>query len=263
MHELYCLGHLAEFAVAYHALTTSQVLIDVVRRYVELLHKTIIPKGGYGGHEELELALMRVYDVTKDDLFLDTVSYLVRERGKQDAKGLTYYDHESIARGQDPFSVFNSSAGFRKARDYAYMQAGQALVDQQEIDGHCVRAVYFLTGALHYALTKPNESQDILDAVFRLFDDVTLRKMYVTGGMGSVTQNEGFGPVYHLPDLQQGGGCYSETCASFGLIVLCQRLLHRQLHARYADIMERAMMNCVLGALGMEGWFSQFVSRQI
>lgn len=81
MHELYCLCHLAEFAVAYHQLTASHELIDVVRRFVVLLHNTIIPKGGYPGHQELELALIRLYETTQDHLFLDTAGYFIRERG--------------------------------------------------------------------------------------------------------------------------------------------------------------------------------------
>lgn len=253
MHELYCLGHLAELATAYHSLTGSSDLINVCRRYVELLHRTVIPQGGYDGHEELELALLRLFEVTNDDLYLKTCAYFVRERGKRDENSLTSYDHELSARGIDSETDFRRRGNFRWPRDYAYMQAHCPLIEQEEIDGHCVRAVYFLTGALHYGLLTKESSQDILQSVDRLFDDIVNRKMYLTGGIGSVARNEGFGPAYNLPDLQEGGGCYSETCASFGLIMLCERYLRSTLNARYGDIMEKALLNCVLGALSTDG----------
>ena len=252
-HELYSLGHLAEFAVAYFILTASSDLIDVCRRFIELLHKTVIRKGGYDGHQELELALIRLYEVTNEPLFLDTAEYLIRERGKNDADGRIFFDHECVARGVDPDTDFRAKGNFRFPRDYAYMQAHLPLTEHQEIDGHCVRAVYYLTGALHYGLLTPDKSQDILQATHRLFDEMVKTKMYITGGIGSVRRNEGFGPRYYLPDLQEAGACYSETCASFGTIVLCERLLREHLRAKYGDILETCLMNCVLGAVGMDG----------
>ena len=255
MHELYCLGHLAEFAVAYFDLTGSKDLVQVVRGMVELVRQVVLPKGGYPGHEELELALMRVYEVSHDEIFLETAEYFIRERGKQDEDGRTYYDRESFARGADPYDFLGPEVrpAFRYPRDYAYMQAHVPLVDQTTIEGHCVRAMYYLTGAQHYALTKPSETEDIQNAVLRLFNNTVNQKMYITGGIGSVARSEGFGPDYYLPDQQAGGCCYSETCASFGLIMLCERLLRGELKGLYGDVMERALLNCVLGAVSMQG----------
>ena len=255
MHELYCLGHLAEFAVAYFDLTGSKDLVQVVRGMVELVRQVVLPKGGYPGHEELELALMRVYEVSHDEIFLETAEYFIRERGKQDEDGRSYYDRESFARGADPYDFLGPEVrpAFRYPRDYAYMQAHVPLVDQTTIEGHCVRAMYYLTGAQHYALTKPSETEDIQNAVLRLFNNTVNQKMYITGGIGSVARSEGFGPDYYLPDQQAGGCCYSETCASFGLIMLCERLLRGELKGLYGDVMERALLNCVLGAVSMQG----------
>lgn len=255
MHELYCVGHLAEFAVAYHALTGSLNLIDVVRRFVRLLHRTVIPKGGYPGHEELELALLRVYEITKDRLFLDTAGFFVRERGKKDEDGHNYYDRETAKRGLDPRKDLGRG-NFEKPRDYSYAQAHLPITEQSEILGHSVRAVYFLTGALHYALLTPDESVDIRQATIRLFENMVSKKMYITGGLGSVARYEGFGPEYWLPDSREAGGCYSETCATVGLIVLCERLLRESLEGRYGDIMERALFNCFFGALGADGTYT-------
>jgi DUF1680 family protein len=255
MHELYCLGHLTEFAAAYYALTGSKDLIQVVRRMVELVREVVLPKGGYPGHPELELGLIRLYEITQDQIFLDTAGFFVRERGKKDENGQLYFDREAIARGGDPYDSLGGEVrpSFRYPRDYAYMQAHLPIVDQMSIEGHCVRAMYYVTGAAHYALMKPSETKDIQEAVQRLFNNTVNQKMYITGGIGSVARSEGFGPDYHLPDLQAGGCCYSETCASFALIMLCERLLRQSLRGVYGDVMERALLNCVLGAVGMEG----------
>lgn len=253
LHELYTIGHLAEFAVAYYELSGSKDLIDVIKRFVELMQKTIVPKGAYDGHQELELALLRLYEVTHDQLFLDTAGYLLRERGKYDNEGRNYFDHECLARGVDPAKDWREKANFRFPRDYAYMQAHLPLTEIKEADGHCVREVYWLTGALHYALLTPDKSQDILQTVHRIFDDMVKTKMYLTGGLGAVTRNEGFGPAYYLPDKRDAGACYSETCASFGMVVLCERMLRANLWSRYGDLMETNLMNCVLGAVGSDG----------
>ena len=255
MHELYCIGHLAEFAVAYHALTGSSDLIDVVRRFVLLLHKTIIPKGGYPGHEEMELALIRVFEVTGDTLFLDTAGFFVRERGQKDGEDRTFYDRETIARGQDPNINYGVPWSGASARDYSHLQAHAPITEQKEVAGHSVRAVYFLTGALHHALLKPSESGDIRQALSTLFSNMVNKKMYITGGLGSVASQEAFGPDYWLPDSREARGCYSETCASFGLVMLCERFLREGLKGQYADIMERALFNCFLGSLGADGMF--------
>ena len=252
-HELYTIGHLAEFAAGYYYLTGSHDLIDVVRRFVQLMHKTIIPKGAYDGHQELELALMRLYEITGDSLLLDTAGYLIQERGKSDSEGRIYFDHECIARGVDPVKDFRDKANFRFPRDYAYMQAHLPITEQKEIDGHCVRAIYWLTGALRYGLQTPDKSKDIVDKVHELFDGMVKTKMYLTGGLGAVARNEGFGPAYYLPDLRDAGGCYSETCASFAMVMICQQFLRAKLEARYGDLMEMNLMNCILGAVGMEG----------
>ena len=254
MHELYCLGHLAEFAAAYHSLTGSDDLIEVVRRMVELVRKVVLPKGGYPGHQELELGLVRLYEITRDDIFLDTAGFFIRERGKHDENDQTYYDREAFARGADPYNFLGSEnkSSFRHPRDYAYMQAHIPLVTQKSIEGHCVRAMYYLIGAQHYSLMAP-DTKDIQGAVQHLFNNTVNQKMYITGGIGSVARSEGFGPDYFLPDLQAGGCCYSETCASFGLIILCEKLLRENLHRVYGDVMERALLNCVLGAVSMQG----------
>ncbi|KXL44361.1 glycoside hydrolase family 127 protein [Acidomyces richmondensis BFW] len=253
-HELYCFGHLAEFAAAYFGLTGSQDLIDAVRRMLDLVRSVIFPKGGYPGHEELELALMRLYDITKEQSLLEAAGYLVRERGSKDKNGDSYFDREARARGEDPLDFFgnDSRATLGIPGGYAYMQAHAPLLEQCSIEGHCVRAMYFLTGAAHYALNDPACSHGVHDAVQLLFDNTVRQKMYITGGIGSIREFEGFGPNYRLPDLQIDG-CYSESCASIGLIMLCERLLRHSLKGVYGDVIERAFFNCILGAISANG----------
>jgi len=256
MHELYCLGHLAELAAAYFALTGLQDLVDVVRRMLDLVRSVVFTKGGYPGHEELELALMRLYDITKDESFREAAGYLVRERGSKDENGDSYFDREARARGEDPLEFFGNNTRATRGipSGYAYMQAHAPLLEQSSIEGHCVRAMYYLTGAAHYALEDPIGSQGIHGAVQHLFNNTVHQKMYITGGVGSIREFEGFGPNYRLPDLQIDG-CYSESCASIGLIMLCERLLRHSLKGVYGDVMERAFFNCVLGAIGANGKF--------
>jgi DUF1680 family protein len=163
MHELYCLGHLAEAAAAYHSLTGSNDLITVVRRMVDLVRQVVVPKGGYPGHQELEIGLLRLYDITDDSVFFDTAEYFIRERGTRDAKDEIFFDREAFARGADPYEHLGTEykAWFSKPRDYAYMQAHTPLVKQSTIEGHSVRAMYYLTAAQHYTLVGESETNDI------------------------------------------------------------------------------------------------------
>lgn len=221
---------------------------------LDLVRSVIFPKGGYPGHEELELALMRLYDITKEQSLLEAAGYLVRERGSKDKNGDSYFDREARARGEDPLDFFgnDSRATLGIPGGYAYMQAHAPLLEQCSIEGHCVRAMYFLTGAAHYALNDPACSHGVHDAVQLLFDNTVRQKMYITGGIGSIREFEGFGPNYRLPDLQIDG-CYSESCASIGLIMLCERLLRHSLKGVYGDVIERAFFNCILGAISANG----------
>ncbi len=222
---------------------------------VELVREIVLPKGGYGGHPEIEIGLMRLYHITHDAIFLDTASFFIQERGRIDDNDQLYFDREAIARGGDPYDKRGSEMkpGFKKPRDYSCMQAHGPLTEQDTIEGHCVCAMYFLTGAADYTSTVPSKHQDIQFKVEQLFWNTVNQKMYITGGIGSVARNEGFGPDYWLPDLQAGGCCFSETCASFGLIMFCERLLRGSLRGIYGDTMERALMNCMLGAVGTDG----------
>lgn len=109
------------------------------------------------------------------------------------------------------------------------MQAHRPISEQHSIEGHSVRAVYLLTAVADLVHTnKASPSQEVTglrDAMYRLWDNMVLRKMYVTGGIGAVKQWEGFGSDYFLPQGTDEGGCYAETCASIGVMMLAERIL--------------------------------------
>lgn len=257
MHEMYCLGHLMEACVAYETLTKSGRLLEPVMKVVEHIDSMFGPepgkKRGYPGHEEIEIGLLRLYELEHHHLTLKLAQYFITERGAKDEKGETYYDHEARDRGGDPddYMSFNMRPVYRHPRDYAYHQADERLVDTVELRGHAVRAMYYLTAATD--LVRLTNDQSITPVLQRLWRDLIDTKLYVTGGLGAIRQWEGFGPAYFLEDTEEGGTCYAETCATFGLLFWCQRMLQLELRAEYADILEIGLYNGFLGAMDAAG----------
>ncbi|KAF4449886.1 DUF1680 domain protein [Fusarium austroafricanum] len=258
-HELYCLGHLLEATVAYETLTGNGRLLDVavkVCRHLDSVFGTEAgKKRGYPGHQEIELGLTRLYELTRDSLPLKLAAYFINERGQRDENDETFFDKEAFSRGADPYAHMGTEhkAWFRDVRDYAYQQADEPLVDATENKGHSVRAMYFYTAAadLVRMSSDVDNAHKLKTALVRLWRDMVDKRMYVTGSLGSVRQWEGFDPAYVLPDLEQEG-CYAETCATFALINWCVRMLRLELDSEYADVMEIALYNGFLGAVNQE-----------
>ena len=217
---------------------------------------------GYPGHPEIELALLRFYELTGSEMARKLVRYFVGERGSRDEEGETYYDKEARARGGDPYDHMGSEMKgyYREPRDYGYQQAACRVVEAKEVEGHAVRAMYLYAGVTD--LVRLDEGEDkaggekegMKEALLRLWRDMVDKKMYVTGGIGGVGQWEGFGEAYQLPDLESEG-CYCETCATFGMIGWCQRLLRLEggLKGEYGDVMELGLYNAFLGSLSADG----------
>lgn len=253
MHEMYCLGHLIEACVAYEALTHSGRLLDPVMKVVRHVDSLFGPekgkKRGYPGHQEIEIGLLRLYELTGEPILLKLAKYFSLERGRKDENGEIFYDHEARARGVDPYTDTRSC--YEHPRDYAYQQAHEPLLNQSEIKGHAVRAMYFTTAATDYV--RFTGDQQVQTAVDRLSRDTIDTKLYVTGGLGAIRQWEGFGPQYFLADTEEGNGCYAETCASFALVIWCSRLLRLSLKSEYADVMEVTLYNGFLGAVSLDG----------
>ncbi|KAM0285171.1 hypothetical protein ACHAQH_001600 [Verticillium albo-atrum] len=239
MHELYCIGHLIEACVAYETLTSSGRLLEPVHKVVHHINAVFGAeegkKRGYPGHEEIELALLRLYEMTREPILLKMATYFLLERGGRDERGETYFDKEAWARGNDPGDWDSSEMRpvCRRPRDYGYHQADVPLVEAKEVKGHAVRAVYFLTAAAD--LVRLTGHEGVEKAVHRLWRDVVDKKMYVTGVLGS------------------GGSFYAETCATFELLVWCQRMLRLRLAGEYADVLERGLYNGFLGGVGLDG----------
>ncbi len=238
-HELYCAGHLIEAGVAHFQATGKRALLDVVSRYADLLDATFGraegQKRGYPGHEELELALVKLYRATGEKRYLDLSKYFVDERGQQPH----YYDLEARARGDDPAAYW--------ARTYAYLQAHVPVREQAEAVGHSVRSMYLYSAMTDLARETGDES--LLRACERLWEHLTGRRMYLTGGIGSSGHNEGFTSDYDLPDLS----AYAETCAAIGLVFWAHRMLNLTGESKYADVLERALYNGVASGVALNG----------
>ncbi len=238
-HELYCAGHLIEAAIAHYQATGKRSLLDVLCRYADYI-ATVFGRGegqkrGYPGHEEIELALVKLYHVTQEEKYLLLAQYFIDERGQQPY----YYDQEALARGEDPATFFQKT--------YSYMQADRPVRELSEVAGHAVRAMYLYSGMADMA----GETGDIelMSACNRLWDDLNQHKLYLTGGLGPSRHNEGFTFNYDLPNET----AYAETCAAVGLIFWAQRMLQFRCDGRYADVMEKALYNGALAGVSLDG----------
>ena len=238
-HEMYCAGHLLEGAIAYRQATGKDKFLRIVRRYVEHIMETVGPEPGklrgYPGHEELELALIRLYHLDGDRRFLDYAAYLLNERGQSPK----YFEREARARGEEENP--------RASRDPEYNQSHKPVREQEKVVGHAVRAMYLYCAMADVALeTGDGELRRALD---RLWDDLTLKRLYVTGGLGPSGDNEGFTKDYDLPNRS----AYAETCAAIGLAFWAARMLRFGPNGRYADLMELAVYNGALSGLSLDG----------
>jgi DUF1680 family protein len=238
-HELYNAGHLLEGAIAYFQATGNRRLLGILLKYVDHIAATFGPgenqKHGYCGHQEIELALIKLYGVTKDRGHLDLAAYFINERGKLPH----YFDIEAIARGEDPKDFW--------AKTYEYNQSHKPVREQRKVVGHAVRAMYMYTAMADLAAELGDDS--LKRTLEVLWHDVTSRQMYVTAGLGPSKHNEGFTEYYDLPN----DTAYAETCASVALIFWAKRMLNLDLNGRYADVLEQALYNGALSGLSRDG----------
>lgn len=261
MHEMYNAGHLLEAAIAHHDHYQNTDFLDVMTKYVHLMHANFGPgptqRKAYPGHPELELALLRLYKTTGDFKAYSLAKFFLTERGNPKGQhGKHYYDFEMELRGEEAHKRPNS---YPMSRDYWYCQAHKPILEQETVEGHAVRSMYLLTAVADLVALHKDGSQILTDAdawlaaLHRLWNNMVSRKMYVTGSIGAVAQWEGFGIDYFLPQAPDEGGCYAETCASIGVMMLAERLLSFELNARYADIMELCLYNTILGSMSLNG----------
>lgn len=223
-HEAYCAGHLIEAAVAYFNTTGKRKLLDVAIRFANHIDETfrLKNKPWVPGHQEIELALVKLYYTTGDKRYLELSDWLLQQRG---------HGHFVSAGRNDP----------------DYNQDRYPVKVQGQITGHAVRAMYLYTGAADVAAAK-NDS-GYMKAMKTIWEDVVYRNMYITGGIGSSGRNEGFSVDYDLPNEQ----AYCETCASVGMVFWNKRMNLLTGESKYVDVLERSLYNGALDGLSLKG----------
>lgn len=228
-HELYCAGHLMEAACAYYEATGRDRFLGLMEKYADCIARIFVEEKSSAfetpGHEEIELALIRMYRTTGKVKFLDLAAHFINRRGLPENKEAQLFDE-----GQ-------------------YTQSHLPVREQREAYGHAVRAMYLYAGMADLALETGDEA--LLEVCRSLFRDVTTRKMYVTGGIGSTRIGEAFTIAYDLPNA----GAYTETCASIGMTYFAQRMIAADPAnaAKYADVIELEMYNGALSGLSLDG----------
>ncbi|CAA9449632.1 MAG: GH127 / GH146 [uncultured Rubrobacteraceae bacterium] len=228
LHEMYCAGHLFQAAVAHFHATGSGRLLDVAVRFADHICDTFGPeedgkRPAVDGHEEIEMALVELFRVTGNRRYLEQAGFFVDARGRG-LLGRPYGRH-----------------------DPSYSQDHEPLRDQDRVVGHAVRALYLYSGAADvYAETGEG---DLLKALDRLWGNMTTRRMYVSGGLGSRHEGEAFGGDFELPNAR----AYTETCAAIASVMWNWRMLMLRGDARYADLIERTLYNAVLPGVSLDG----------
>jgi DUF1680 family protein len=231
-HELYGNGHLIEAAVAHYRATGKRTLLDVAIRAADHIDSVFGPekRRATSGHEEIELALVKLYDVTGEERYLKLAKFFLDERG---------HDHDAPAEPED--------SRFARYDNRTYRQDHLPVAEQTEAVGHSVRAMYLYMGMADVAArTDAPGYQEALDA---LWDDVAAKKMYLTGGIGAADTFESFGDAYQLPNQS----AYAETCAAIGLDMWNHRMFLARGDAEYLDVMERILYNGFLSGVSLEG----------
>lgn len=238
-HELYCAGHMIEAAVAYYQATGKRAFLDVMCGMADhCVRKFGRGPGqlrGYCGHEEIELALVRLARATGNADYLALAKFFVDERGSAP----NFFIEEALAHGRDPKGV--------QKNILEYNQSHLPVRTQTKVVGHAVRAMY-LYSAMADLATEYNDDS-LTAALETLWADLTHKQMYITGGIGPAEANEGFTDYYDLPN----DTAYAETCASVGLVFWASRMLGRGPQRRYADTMEQALYNGAITGLSTDG----------
>jgi len=222
-HELYNSGHLYEAAVAHYKATGKRSLLDVALKNADLVCEVFGPNEGQkhvpSGHPIIEMALVKLYEISKEQKYLDMARYFVYEAGRgTDGNKLSHYSQDHMP-----------------------------ILQQEEIVGHAVRAGYLYSGVTDVASLQHDTA--LFSAVDRVWNNMAGRKLYITGGIGSRAQGEGFGPDYELNNFNN----YCETCASIANVYWNQRMFLATGDAKYVDVLERTLYNGLMSGVSLSG----------
>jgi len=223
-HEMYCLGHMIQGAIAYYRGTGDSTLMDAGARMVD---NFVIPNYGPGpnqkpivsGHPEIEMALIELYRTTGKKQYVDLAGYILH--------------------GDDRWKI--------EPQRIIYMYCGTPFTSRTKLEGHAVRAMYACCGATDYYLETGDQAY--WKTLNTLWEDLTKRQMYVTGGVGARAQWEAFGDPYELPNAQ----AYGESCAAIGNMMWNWRMLTASGEAKFADVIERALYNGINSGMSLDG----------
>lgn len=226
-HEDYCAGHLIEAGIAYYRTTGKDKLMKTAIRFADHIDSVFRQQGRHwvSGHQEIELALMKLFHFTQNKKYLNLANWFLEQRGHGYGKGVIWDQWKSPDYCQDRLPV----------------------KDQRSITGHAVRAMYLYTGAADVAAVTGDA--DYTTAMDTIWQDVVFRHLYVTGGIGAQGSNEGFGNPYDLPNAS----AYCETCASVGMVFWNQRMNILSCDAKYIDVLEKSLYNGALDGLSLSG----------
>ncbi|MBO5286409.1 MAG: glycoside hydrolase family 127 protein [Clostridia bacterium] len=221
-HELYCAGHIFEAAVALKDYLNDDRLLNFASKYVDYIIDRFTVKKDTGfvtpGHQEIELALLRLYKLTNEEKYLNLAKFFIDNRGANDKEECSFYNQSHLPVRHQTTAV-----------------------------GHAVRALYLYTAMADMALTI--KDVELENAVKTLFDDIVKSKLYVTGGTGSSYNGEKFGIDYNLNNL----GAYNETCAAIALCYFADKLMQLYGDAKYGDIIEKVIYNAFMSGVSIDG----------
>jgi len=226
-HEGFVCGHLYEAAAAHFLATGKKNLLEVACRSADFAWEHFVHQqnAGFCGHAGMELGLVELYRVTGNKKYVELAQAFIERRGQHPERAVRYPP--------------------------AYFQDDLPVRQQQSINGHAVRAVFFTTGVADLALETGD--RDMRAAAHRLWESATQRKMYITGSVGSESTQEAFGPDYELPN-----NGYTESCAACGMANLAHRMLRLEGNASAADELERVVYNGMLHGMALDGKSSYY-----
>ncbi|MHC1772331.1 MAG: glycoside hydrolase family 127 protein [Flexilinea sp.] len=240
-HELYCAGHLIEAATAYYEATGKDKLLHIAQRFADLIAEKFGPDDGqikgYPGHQEIELALIRLYRCTGQRKYLAIARYFIDERGSEP----NYFLREIETHDRPEF--FPEFADY----DLSYSQSHKPPRSQRTAEGHAVRCMYMCSAMAD--LASEYCDKELEEACLSIWENVTNKRMYLTGGIGSSGHLERFTVDYDLPNESAN----AETCASIGLAMFGRRMAVLEDDAKYYDVVERELFNTVLAGMSLDG----------